>query len=59
MLGCSGLLMNCFISVSTMLLGKLLVIKVCLIFLSSLRNIVREENSNLAREISVFIIVLL
>ena len=39
--------------------GKPLIDKGCLIFLSSLRKIVREEDSNLALEISVFMIVLL
>ena len=59
MLCCSDLLMKCLISVSTMELGNPLLIRVCFIFLSSLRKIVQEEVSSLALEISVFIIVLL
>ena len=46
-----------FHSVSTM--GNTLLIRVCLIFLSSLRKIVQEEDDNLVLEISIFMIVLL
>ena len=51
--------MKCLISISTMLLGNPLLIRVCFIFLSSFRKAVQEEDSSLALEISVFMIVLL
>ena len=47
------------LSVSTMYLENTLLISVCLMFLSSLKKIIREEDSSLALEIIIFMMVLL